>query len=129
MGLRHIIGQRSRTTIAWEETLLRTVNFAIQSYRQYINPKNKGGKNSSWQAFDLSCIFGFRDEAKTTRDLDEIKKLFDLQDNEWILLHGTSAEAARHISNDGFDMSRGGGDRMFGSGAYFAESLTKADEY
>lgn len=51
--------------------------------------------------------------------------------NEWFLFHGTSAEAAERISDGDFTMKLAGSatGTLYGRGTYFAESVTKADEY
>mmetsp|Transcript_49931 Transcript_49931/g.116580 ORF Transcript_49931/g.116580 Transcript_49931/m.116580 type:complete len:411 (-) Transcript_49931:271-1503(-) len=53
--------------------------------------------------------------------------------NEWLLFHGTSPEAAKSIlSGSGdFTISLAGSatGTLYGRGTYFAESITKADEY
>mmetsp|Transcript_37556 Transcript_37556/g.86740 ORF Transcript_37556/g.86740 Transcript_37556/m.86740 type:complete len:643 (+) Transcript_37556:73-2001(+) len=51
--------------------------------------------------------------------------------NEWYLLHGTSPSAARTISESDFKINLAGSNTgtLYGRGAYFAESITKADEY
>mmetsp|Transcript_28538 Transcript_28538/g.66127 ORF Transcript_28538/g.66127 Transcript_28538/m.66127 type:complete len:659 (+) Transcript_28538:88-2064(+) len=51
--------------------------------------------------------------------------------NEWYLFHGTSPEAAHHICESDFKINFAGVNTgtLYGRGAYFAESITKADEY
>jgi len=51
--------------------------------------------------------------------------------NEWLLFHGTSAEAAESICKGDFTMRLAGSatGTMYGAGTYLAESVTKADEY
>jgi len=51
--------------------------------------------------------------------------------NEWYLFHGTSPENARKIMKDDFRVSLAGANTgtLYGRGLYFAESITKADEY
>mmetsp|Transcript_64489 Transcript_64489/g.124268 ORF Transcript_64489/g.124268 Transcript_64489/m.124268 type:complete len:511 (+) Transcript_64489:28-1560(+) len=51
--------------------------------------------------------------------------------NEFYLFHGTSPEAAQNICNTDFKLSRAGENTgtLYGRGLYFAESITKADEY
>lgn len=51
--------------------------------------------------------------------------------NEWLLFHGTSRDAAEAICSAGFTMARAGSNTgsLYGKGTYFAESITKADEY
>lgn len=51
--------------------------------------------------------------------------------NEGYLWHGTSIRTALSIAQLDFDMSKAGTGRgaMYGPGAYFGESCTKADEY
>jgi len=51
--------------------------------------------------------------------------------NEWALFHGTSHEAAETICGGDFTMKLAGSatGTLYGRGTYFAESITKADEY
>lgn len=51
--------------------------------------------------------------------------------NEWYLFHGTNPEAAKAICSSDFKVSRAGSSTgtLYGKGLYFAESITKADEY
>eukprot|EP00929_Paragymnodinium_shiwhaense_P085749 TRINITY_DN4617_c0_g5_i1.p1 TRINITY_DN4617_c0_g5~~TRINITY_DN4617_c0_g5_i1.p1 ORF type:complete len:362 (-),score=62.08 TRINITY_DN4617_c0_g5_i1:92-1177(-) len=51
--------------------------------------------------------------------------------NEFFFFHGTSPDGALNISNSGFrlDLAGSNAGTMFGKGAYFAESSSKADEY
>jgi len=51
--------------------------------------------------------------------------------NEVYLLHGTSLESAEGIAHSGFRLDLAGSamGAAFGKGAYFAECITKSDEY
>lgn len=51
--------------------------------------------------------------------------------NEWFLWHGTSAEGALRICDTDFQQRLAGSatGTLYGPGTYFAESITKADEY
>mmetsp|Transcript_45013 Transcript_45013/g.104199 ORF Transcript_45013/g.104199 Transcript_45013/m.104199 type:complete len:553 (-) Transcript_45013:164-1822(-) len=51
--------------------------------------------------------------------------------NEWYLFHGTNPAAAKAIAESDFKVSRAGSNTgtLYGRGLYFAESITKADEY
>mmetsp|Transcript_58259 Transcript_58259/g.189913 ORF Transcript_58259/g.189913 Transcript_58259/m.189913 type:complete len:550 (-) Transcript_58259:90-1739(-) len=51
--------------------------------------------------------------------------------NEWYLWHGTSRSAAENICNHDFKLCLAGlaTGTLYGRGTYFAESITKADEY
>jgi hypothetical protein len=55
----------------------------------------------------------------------------DARVNEWYLLHGTSSGAAEHICKNDFKFALAGSasGTLYGHGIYFAESITKADEY
>lgn len=55
----------------------------------------------------------------------------DARVNEWYLWHGTSAAAADHICKNDFKLRLAGTatGSLYGPGSYFAESITKADEY
>jgi len=48
--------------------------------------------------------------------------------NEYFLFHGTKKSGLKSIENQGLD-SRLSNNSMFGTGVYFAESSTKADQY
>lgn len=52
-----------------------------------------------------------------------------LEANEAWLLHGTSHAAAEGITSEDFDMTRASPSGLFGAGVYFAESISKSDEY
>merc|ERR1712056_33147 len=51
--------------------------------------------------------------------------------NEWYLFHGTSPEVAATICKTDFKVGCAGRNTgtLYGKGLYFAESITKADEY
>jgi hypothetical protein len=55
--------------------------------------------------------------------------------NEWLLLHAGLPEALSAIARTGFSMAKlgsggtTGGGGLYGNGTYFADSITKADEY
>lgn len=51
--------------------------------------------------------------------------------NEWYLLHGTNPDAAQAICKTDFTIRTAGSNTgtLYGRGLYFADSITKADEY
>jgi len=51
--------------------------------------------------------------------------------NEWYLFHGTNHQNAVNICENDFKIGLAGGNTgtLYGRGTYFAESITKADEY
>jgi len=49
--------------------------------------------------------------------------------NECYLFHGTKSNIIDVIEHKGFDFRISGENAMCGSGVYFAESSTKADQY
>jgi len=49
--------------------------------------------------------------------------------NEYYLMHGTSNKFVQSIEMLGIDSRFAGDKTMFGRGAYYAESSTKADQY
>lgn len=51
--------------------------------------------------------------------------------NEWYLFHGTSPAASKSICENDFKVACAGSNTgtLYGKGLYFAESITKADEY
>jgi len=96
-------------------------------------------KNSILQQCLQPCEVPYtRMEVCSSTDLDGD---LDARCNEWRLLHGTSPEQCRKICEEGFDLSMAGtghtwkasgegkGTPLYGFGAYFAERITKADEY
>lgn len=58
-------------------------------------------------------------------------KLRDDTCNEWLLFHGTHGDSAESIAAGDFTLSLAGSTTgtLYGRGTYFAESITKADEY
>lgn len=69
-----------------------------------------------------------RDPARRIADYTQSPPLLD-QANECWLLHGTSHAAAEGITTEDFDMTRADPAGLFGAGMYFAESVSKSDEY
>ena len=49
--------------------------------------------------------------------------------NEYYLLHGTKPDLIERITHDSVDFRMASDKPMFGRGAYYAESSTKADQY
>ena len=49
--------------------------------------------------------------------------------NEYYLLHGTKPDLIELIAHDNVDFRMSSDKPMFGRGAYYAESSTKADQY
>jgi len=49
--------------------------------------------------------------------------------NEYYLIHGTNEVYVKSIEMQGIDSRFAGDKTMFGRGAYYAESSTKADQY
>jgi hypothetical protein len=76
-------------------------------------------------------------EVKTTQDSvrSDVAAIIggplDQSCNEWLLWHGTSLEGARQICDEDFKQRYAGSatGTLYGKGTYFAESVTKADEY
>lgn len=67
---------------------------------------------------------------KTAASAQKLAKL-DTACNEWYLFHGTGEAAINSITGKGFKMKLAGEHTgtLYGRGTYFAESVTKADEY
>mmetsp|Transcript_48862 Transcript_48862/g.141529 ORF Transcript_48862/g.141529 Transcript_48862/m.141529 type:complete len:389 (+) Transcript_48862:71-1237(+) len=67
----------------------------------------------------------------TSGVVEAFQQSLDASVNEHYLWHGTSRAAADCISEDGFKIALAGSHAgtMFGSGGYFAECTSKADEY
>jgi len=66
-----------------------------------------------------------------SKDLQEILGSMDQSSNEQWLFHGTSRSAVQNISDQEFRLDKAGSHRgtLYGKGVYFAECVTKADEY
>ena len=62
--------------------------------------------------------------------LGGLSNRLDAEINEFYLMHGTSPDGALGITDKGFrlDLTGSHAGSMFGSGAYFAECSSKADE-
>lgn len=78
----------------------------------------------------LKPFVQFRALTENAKDIVKRNKLRPYV-NEWFLFHGTSTEAAERICESDFTMSLAGSatGTLYGRGTYFAESVTKADEY
>jgi len=61
-------------------------------------------------------------------DLSTLDAVLLPEVNEYFLLHGTKRDTVDVIANQGLD-SRLASSHYFGSGIYYAESSTKADQY
>jgi len=74
-------------------------------------------------------------QAKSTAAWKEIAGVkanaIEEQCNEWYVFHGTSPEVAKLICATDFKVQTAGSNTgtLYGRGLYFAESITKADEY
>lgn len=92
-------------------------------YRQHqrrMLQKSKG-KRCGWPSGSDPCL-----TAAHTSWLPELEDGI----NESYLFHGCSSESANSIAKECFNLSHAGRHgAMYGRGAYFAESVTKADEY
>jgi len=80
---------------------------------------------------DFLKIANVRTNTAMARIRSEAIDQMNAKCNEWYLFHGTSSDAATAICQGGFRMSAAGKrtGTLYGRGAYFAESITKADEY
>lgn len=85
------------------------------------------GHGQAWDLFpDVKSTVAWR-EIKGSVDEDRLS----WECNEWYLLHGTHPAAAQQICSNDFKVSLAGLNTgtLYGRGLYFAESITKADEY
>jgi len=75
--------------------------------------------------------FEVYDDVRTTKVWSAYGDQLDSSINEWYLWHGTSSSAAHNICMSDFKMRLAGSatGTLYGRGSYFAESITKADEY
>jgi len=100
-------------------------------------------KKESILAKRKGTLAAMKRPAMTARVVQKYPELFgqlDTDCNETYLLHGTDLKSAMSIAQDHFDVNLAGtsgtgsstkvrNQGMYGSGIYFAESSTKADEY
>jgi len=115
-GYKVVRVHRNENVPNWTEYACRRaeVNSRVQSkhteFDKYLNVKS---------------TVAFREVAgpKADRLLHEL--------NEWYLFHGTNPEIAKLICGSDFRVSCAGGNTgtLYGKGLYFAEAITKADEY
>eukprot|EP00913_Durusdinium_trenchii_P029227 g27397.t1 len=75
--------------------------------------------------------FEIYSDVRTTKVWETHGDQLDPSINEWYLWHGTSSSAALNICQSDFKMRLAGSatGTLYGRGSYFAESVTKADEY
>lgn len=86
-------------------------------------------EGQSWDPFGLQSSL-----LTSTLDCKQLQETLgkrDTSSNEQWLFHGTSAAAVQHISDQEFRLDKAGSHRgtLYGKGIYFAECVTKADEY
>jgi len=113
-------------------------NMRADLWRMYS--LNRGAVSQECQGCAAGQRFRAVTDIKTISVLLEDSPLVE-PCNEWFLFHGTSPENCRNICSSNFSLSRtgtgatwkeSGADRglpLYGYGLYFAESITKADEY
>eukprot|EP00747_Dinoflagellata_sp_TGD_P144543 gnl/TRDRNA2_/TRDRNA2_176505_c3_seq7.p1 gnl/TRDRNA2_/TRDRNA2_176505_c3~~gnl/TRDRNA2_/TRDRNA2_176505_c3_seq7.p1 ORF type:complete len:319 (+),score=33.90 gnl/TRDRNA2_/TRDRNA2_176505_c3_seq7:1788-2744(+) len=106
---------RAETSKYWKEYCIRRAELlsdcAEDAFVQYTDVKSA----NAWAAFADGTA---SDRLKTAC-------------NEWYLFHGTNEQAAKKICKGDFKMCLAGSSTgtLYGRGSYFAESITKADEY
>jgi len=71
-------------------------------------------------SYTLKCLFA---------DVSRIGKEIRTEINEYYLFHGTKDDKVDIIKTQGFDHRLCRDRALFGTGVYFAESSTKADQY
>lgn len=108
--------KRNENIASWQEYACRLAEMATRFQENSSNWK---------QITDVKTVVAFAaiGGAKATRLNEQV--------NEWYLFHGTSPAAAASICTTDFKVSRAGSSTgtLYGKGLYFAESITKADEY
>lgn len=106
---------RNENSSSWEEYAFR---------RAEIQDRVRESGDSIVK-YDTRCATAFKEVggAKADRLVHDV--------NEWYLFHGTNPAAAKAICGSDFKVSRAGSNTgtLYGKGLYFAESITKADEY
>ncbi|CAE8584138.1 unnamed protein product, partial [Polarella glacialis] len=125
---------RQRHSGSWEVPS----NFQVQSAQR--NENSKLWRKYSVRKAELQHDYNpesaedykVYDDVKTTALWESFEgERLDASINEWYLFHGTSASAAVNICSTDFKMRLAGSatGTLYGRGSYFAESVTKADEY
>lgn len=101
--------------------------------RRRMGLRRRGGRTGCTR---IEALYGDEDKGRirTSSMCEANRDLFGSLDapvNEQYLFHGASPAGALGIIRDGFDLGRAGQGHslLFGPGAYFAESSSKADEY
>eukprot|EP00439_Symbiodinium_sp_Y106_P062658 s5253_g9.t1 len=86
-------------------------------------------EGQSWDPFGMQS--SLLTSTLDCKQLHETLGKRDTSSNEQWLFHGTSAAAVQHISDQEFRLDKAGSHRgtLYGKGIYFAECVTKADEY
>eukprot|EP00811_Abedinium_folium_P021926 NODE_3115_length_2090_cov_8.617422.p1 GENE.NODE_3115_length_2090_cov_8.617422~~NODE_3115_length_2090_cov_8.617422.p1 ORF type:complete len:544 (+),score=133.44 NODE_3115_length_2090_cov_8.617422:84-1715(+) len=110
-------------------------NENLPSWREYAMRRAELMCRSEEADQGLGKVFEVFPDVKTSVAWREIggPKACRLEEgiNEWYLFHGTNPAAAESICGSDFKVSRAGSNTgtLYGRGLYFAESVTKADEY
>jgi hypothetical protein len=111
-------------------------SFTVLDVKRVENPK-------IWRKYSLKKMLVKADISTADVDRHRVKTdlgerinfmghdALDASCNEWFLWHGTSAEGALRICDTDFQQRLAGSTTgtLYGPGTYFAESITKADEY
>mmetsp|Transcript_92976 Transcript_92976/g.240205 ORF Transcript_92976/g.240205 Transcript_92976/m.240205 type:complete len:372 (-) Transcript_92976:126-1241(-) len=103
---------------------LRNENYA--DWKRYYVKRHLVAHNCSGNAV-FEQREAFTNQVTSFRDRLRLREYC----NEWALFHGTKEEAAEAICGGDFTMRLAGSatGTLYGKGTYFAESITKADEY
>merc|ERR1712136_421357 len=106
----------------WSSYVARRDEIAMECRKQHA-----GWNEAYWRDHLNGPIVA----SKLFESVGKITKAPDLRRdaNEMWMLHGTNHAAADIISSDDFDMARANPSGLFGAGLYFAESISKSDEY
>jgi hypothetical protein len=109
---------RSESSKYWQEYSVRRAELRRCRIEEGVDPDFKEYSDvksvKAWNKFAGSSADRLRPEC-----------------NEWYLFHGTSPQAAEKICEGDFKICLAGSSTgtLYGRGCYFAESVTKADEY
>lgn len=97
---------------------------------QMLEDRSEAGVDSFALFEDVKTVTAWNKQAAATQSASVRDRLVP-ECNEWYLFHGTSPERAENICHNDFKISMAGSTTgtLYGRGSYFAESISKADEY
>lgn len=119
-GFKVVAVKRNENYDTWKEYVCRRANIMCQ-----LEERQADGEDPIELYTDIKSTAAWRDIAG--KKGDRLTK----ECNEWYLFHGTSPAASKSICENDFRVACAGSNTgtLYGKGLYFAESITKADEY